>query len=343
MDIRNVYLAAGTTLLATLAGLWIAAYATVPNPQLVTQGGGFIVFDPEMGMAPRPSAHTRRIDGPTPNRPELVYDIYTDDRGARVDGPGERSPERIDLMTIGCSFTWGHPIDNPDTYAARLHRELGMKVSNFAMSAYGTTQSLQMLKRNRSLAPKLVVYGFITAHLDRNVTACAPAYHPFCLDVSHVAWDEAGQPRLEPPFSDGVRRFQQHLDGDYVNPAIWLTHGIDVIFGRLVRAWYYSRIPDHAKREQAMAFLMRGMERTVAEMGSQLLVIYIPLNFEPAPPELARIIGKTRLLDLAPAFERHRAAGGPPLYVIDDGHPNPAAHALIAREIAEYIRREKLL
>jgi hypothetical protein len=343
MDFRNASLAAGTTLLAMIGGIWVAAYLTVPNPQLVTEGGGFVVFDPEIGMVPRPSAHTRRIDGPTDRRPSLIYDIYTDDRGARVDGPGQHRPDRVDLMTIGCSFTWGHPIDNADTYAARLRRELGVSVSNFAMVGYGTTQSLQMLRRHRDLAPKLVIYGFITAHLDRNVTACAPSYHPFCLDVSHVAWDETGRPRVEPPFSNGVRRFQEHLDRDYLNPAIWLTHGVDVIFGRLEQTWYYDRIPDNTRREQAQAFLLREMERTVADMGSELLVVYIPTNFEPPPPELARVIGKTRLLDLTPSFERHRAAGGPPLYVVDDGHPTPAAHAIIADEIARYIKRERLL
>lgn len=343
MDLRNVSLAAGTTLLALLAGLWVAAYLTVPNPKLVTEGGGFVVFDPEIGMVPRPNGHTRRIDGPTDNRPSLIYDIYTDDRGARVDGPGQRSPGRVEIVTIGCSFTWGHPIDNADTYPARLRRELGVSVSNFAMSAYGTTQSLQMLRRNRDLAPKLVIYGFITAHLDRNVIACAPSYHPFCLDVSHVDWNETGQPRIEPPLSNGVRRFQRHLDHDYANPVDWLVHGVDVVFGRMEQAWYHNRIPGDTKREEAMAFLLRNVERTVADMGSELLVVYIPMNFAPPPPELARVIGKTRLLDLTQSFVRHQASGGPPLYVVDDGHPNPAAHAIIADEIVRYIRRERPL
>jgi hypothetical protein len=342
MDLRNVALAAGSTVLAALVGLWIAAYATVPNPQLVTQGSGFVAFDPEIGMVPKPNARTHRIDGPTPNRGPLVYDIYTDDRGARVDTPGQKSPSNVDMMVIGCSFTFGHPIQNPDTYAAHLRRDLGVSVSNFALVGYGTTQSLQMLKRNRDLKPKLVVYGFITAHLDRNVMACAPSYHPFCLDVSHVAWDEAGKPRLEPPRSDGVSRAQEHLDRDYYNPAIWLTHGVDVIQGRLEKSWDDDHFPTMARREEAFAFQLHDMQRTVADMGAQLLVVYIPWRYEPAPPELARAIGKTRLLDLTLAFERHRDAGEQ-LYVVDDGHPNEAAHAIIADEIERYTRREGLL
>jgi hypothetical protein len=314
----------------------------VPNPQQVTEGGGFATFDPEIGMVPKPNAKTHRVDGPTANRGPLAYDVYTDDRGARVDGAGQKSPDRIDMMVIGCSFTFGHPIQNPDTYAARLRRGLGVSVSNFALPGYGTTQSLLMLKRNRDLKPKLVVYGFITAHLDRNVLACAPSYHPFCLDVSHVAWDAAGKPRVAPAWSDGVRRAQQHVDGWSYNPVTWLTHGIDVIRGRLEKSWDDGHFPTPARREEAFAFELHDMQHSVADMGAELIVVYIPWRYEPAPPELIRAIGKTRLLDLTSAFERHRAAGEE-LYVVDDGHPNAAAHAIIAEEIERYIRRERLL
>ena len=90
-------------------------------------------FDPEIGIVPKPNARTHRIDGPTPNRGPLVYDIYTDDRGARVDTPGQNSPGNVDMMVIGCSFTFGHPIQNPDTYldltsAFERHRDAGEKV-----------------------------------------------------------------------------------------------------------------------------------------------------------------------------------------------------------------------
>ena len=85
------------------------------------------------------------------------------------------------------------------------------------------------------------------------------------------------------------------------------------------------------------------MQRTVAEMGAELLVVFIPTAYEPAPPELARYIGKTRLIDMTPIFERHRKDGGAPLYIVDDGHPNPLAHKLIAAEIERYVRETKLL
>ena len=92
-----------------------------------------------------------------------------------------------------------------------------------------------------------------------------------------------------------------------------------------------------------MSFLLREMERTAAEMGAQLLVVYLPTNYWGPPAGLARVIGNIRLLDLTESFQRNKEAGGPNPYIVGDGHPSAAGNALIAGEIAKYIRREGLL
>ena len=95
------------------------------------------------------------------------------------------------------------------------------------------------------------------------------------------------------------------------------------------------------------AFLLREMERSVAEAGSQVLVVFIPTNYWAPSPAMARMIdeigGKMRFLDLTDRFKRNREEGGPNVYIVGDGHPSAAAHAIIAEEIAKYVRREKLL
>src|SRR4029453_6494169 len=111
------------------------------------------------------------------------------------------------------------------------------------------------------LRPRLVVYGIIAHHFERNVSPCAPSYYEFCLDVSHVAWDPAGPPSLAPPLSDGVRRLQVHQSGDYLSPLSWLTHGADVIFGRLFYAWSRYREPDDARKAEGGDFLLGRMNR----------------------------------------------------------------------------------
>ena len=221
------------TIASLLLGIEVAAYLTVPGIAMASEGDALVIFDPEIGAVANPSSHNRRIYPAIKDRKAFTFDVYTNERGARVDGPGERSPARVDILTIGDSFTWGYHLENPQTYASTLGRKLEASVSNLAMASYGGTQSLQVLRRNRDLAPKLIVYGMIAHHFERNVMPCAPSYYPFCFDVSHIASDEQGKPRIAPPWSNGVRRLQQQLSGDYGNPASWLMHGIDVIQGRI--------------------------------------------------------------------------------------------------------------
>lgn len=345
--VKSLVLALASTTVALLIGIEVTAYLTVWPPAMSTVGDGIVIYDPEIGLVSRPRAHTRHIYPAIAERATFEFDIYTDDRGARVDGPGQPSAARYDIITVGDSFTWAYALANQDSYAARLGRELGASIANFALASYGTTQSLQVLERNLDLRPRLVVYGIIAHHFERNVWPCGPSYYEFCLDVSHVSWDDADQPYIALPFSNGVRRMQVHQNGDYGTPLRWLTHGADVIFGRLSYAWSRSREPDDARKAEAVQFLLQRMNRMAVAAGSQLLVVFLPTNYYGPPTALPGIIDKVgegiRYLDLASAFERNRREGGPNPYIVGDGHPSGAGHALIAAEIAKYVRKEGLL
>ena len=331
-----------STAASVLVGIAITSYLTIPRIPLLSEGDGLLVFDSEIGATANPSSHARRIYPAVADRQPFAFDVYTDNRGARVDGPGQHSPERVDVLVIGDSFTWGYALANQETFARHLARELDTSVSNFAMAAYGTTQSLQMTRRNSDLKPKLIVYGIIAHHLERNVSPCLPSYYPFCFSASHVAWNDAGKPSIAPPSSNGVRRFQQHLAGDFLDPVTWLTHGVDVIRGRIEYGRAVYGMPTEEKKEEALGFLLREMQRSADEMGAELLVVYLPTNYYSAPDSLQRIVGDTRLLDLTEAFQREKAKGAN-LYIVGDGHPNQAAHELISREIAKYVRDNGLL
>jgi hypothetical protein len=344
---KNLLLVLVSTTAALLIGIWVAAYLTVWTPAMSSVGPGIALYDPEIGLVPRPSAHNHLIFPAIADRSHFEFDIYTDDRGARVDGPGQASAPRYDILTVGDSFTWGFALENKDTYAARLRRELGASVANLAMASYGTTQSLQLLERNLELRPRLVVYGIIAHHFERNVSPCAPSYYVFCLDVSHVAWSDDDKPYIAPPFSNGVRRLRVHQSGDYHSPLRWLTHGADVILGRLYETWSQYREPDDARKAQAVRFLLRRMNQIVTASGAQLLVVFLPTNYYGPPAPLPGIIAEIgdgiRYLDLTDAFARNKKKGGPNPYIVGDGHPSLAGHALIADGIARYVRREGLL
>lgn len=344
----NFLLAVGTTTVCLFLGIWVSAYLTVwPAPQS-SEGDALVLFDPEIGMAPNRNAHTRRVYPSVPRRPApLIFDVYTDDRGSRVDGPGIRNPSRGGLMVIGGSVSWGYALRNSVTYARRLARTLDTSVVNLSGPGFGSVQALQMLRRNRDLAPKIVIYGIIAHHYERNVSACAPSDYPFCLDVSHVAWDKAGEPFIAPPASNGVRRIEQHVKRAGFDPMRWLVHGLDVIYGRVTYGIAVRTEPLQANKDEALAFILRKMERVVAGVGGHLVVVYVPTNYwasQPSLPVIAKEIGgRLHYLDLTERFKRNRAQGGPEVYIRNDGHPTAAAHAIMAEEIEALIRRENLL
>lgn len=333
------------------AGIGIASYWTIPRAPMQVSGDAVIAFDSEIGFVPRPRSISRRTDVDAQGATIVSYNLFNDPRGARVSWPGEQSPARPDILIVGDSFAWGHGVENQDTFASRVASELGVPVTNISMGSYGTTHALQMLQRNRDLAPKLVIYPFITDHLERNVMPCARSYYPFCLDTSHVAWDGEGRAQIAPPWSNGARRVQLQViaDTSWLDPVTWFVHGLDVAYGRVLAAIGTATAAraDGAKREQALEFLLAEMAKTAKSMGSRLMVVYLPQAANDTRAEqLFRSTAKLNLpiLDLSPAYQTYRARpDARPLFIPKDGHPTVEAHALIASEIAAFIRQHGLL
>jgi hypothetical protein len=323
----------------------LLAYSTAPDVDVRYEGDNLIAYDPEIGFVARPNGVARRTDPATGKRGQLSYSVYTDDRGARVSTPGSRSLAHVNFVTIGDSLSWGHGVEAEQTYTDVLAQRSGLTAENFSVASFGTVQSLQTIKRNLDLAPKLVIYGFMVDHLRRNVVPCAPSYYPFCLDASHVAWDGDGHPRIAPPATDGVRRLYAHIKPQHRDPLTWLSHGADVIVGRAIRRWGEVRQGDDRKREEALTFLLAEMNLAVEAGGAKLLVLYIPINYDAAPPALLRPVNTLELplLDMTDIFRRSRDAGGPGPYIPDDGHLSVAGHAVVADAVAEFADRHHLL
>ncbi|HEU0107849.1 MAG TPA: hypothetical protein VFT38_16830 [Vicinamibacteria bacterium] len=289
-------------------------------------------------------------------RAGLAYHVFTSDRRARVSRRGERTPPEVSLLTVGDSFSWGHGVENEDTYTARLARRWGMPAANLAFSAYGTVQSLQMLQRSLDLRPRLVVYGFIADHMKRNVSPCAPAYGPLCLPFSYVGTDERGQPVIRRPdpglFAMNRRFWDEFFFAKSVGPRQVLV-AAETEAARLTRTPRPEAPDDPATRERILERLLGDMARAAGSVGARLIVVNIPY-FERGGTSLMPVPLKDALghlgepnvsvLDLAPTVERYYANASAPLLRFDrDRHPSPAGHALIAEAIDGFVRDQGLL
>lgn len=332
---------------AVLAGIGILAYWTMPASTFVLQGEPLIAYDPEIGFVPYPNTKTRRTDIDRNGKQVVSYRLFNDRRGARVTQPGAAAPAHPDILFIGDSLTWGHGVENEETFANRVPLALGVTGANLSMGSFGTTQSLQMLRRNLDLSPRLIVYSFIDDHLARNTLPCARSYYPFCLDLSHVVFGADGSPQIAPPRSNGVIRneLQGRADHGWLDPLTWIVHGADVVYGRILWSEGNKTLLDRPRQNQALEFLLAEMAKTAQSIGATLLLVYIPTGAQ-MPEVLANSASKLGipLLDLWPAYRAQEATpGAPSLTIPNDGHPSAAGHALIASEIASFVRRKGLL
>jgi len=324
---------------AFIVGLGWISYWSMPSFPIRVEGSSVISYDPEMGFVPTPNSSTLRTDSPG-----LSYHIYTDRRGARVSYPGEQSADKLDALFIGDSFTWGVGIEAEDTYAALVAQRLHLISANLAMGSFGTTQSLQMLRRNLDSRPRTVIYPIITDHWRRNVSACAPAYYPFCLDTSYVSLDASGSPEIRPPKTNGVRRadLQIQYERNGLAPVQWAVHGGDVILGRILSRAAIAAAADPHLRAAAMDFLLSEMAKTTQAIGASLVVVFIPAGGEtsPAPEQLSRLSHQLgfRFLDVTQSI---RASSTPAALYLPDGHPNSAGDALIAQDIVNLLSNQK--
>src|ERR1035437_8508029 len=169
---------------------------TGPRLPFHLTGGPLIAFDDEIGYVPRPNSDNGFYHPDSNSR----YHSFTDRLGARVNRIGDQTPGRVDVMILGCSFTWGLGVKNEDTYAQQLQQLLGVTTVNLAMGGYSSIQSLQRLRCNVDLQPKVVIYGFIQAHLARNVSACAPGLPAFCITQPYFE-KKGGTGHISPPHS----------------------------------------------------------------------------------------------------------------------------------------------
>ena len=333
---------------ALLLGFYVYRIGKIPRYPIRVAGSPFMQRDPEIGYVPVPHGDTaiQHLDS------GAAYHVTNDRFGARVNRPGDETPARVDLMTLGCSFTWGFGVRNEDTYAQRLGMSLGVSTANFAMAGYGSIQSLQMLRRHRELRPRTVIYGVIDVHLNRNVSACAPSFAPFCVPTPYFEADGSGG-RIHPPLAgvvgfDSIRREivtqETRRPRDLLVAALWAMRADLVHYTRGGRRHDASA----EAMNDSIRFAIGQMADTTREIGADLIVVYMPYvvaggSLAPPPAALAKAVSEAhvRIVDVTPTFTAYLAQHPGTLLGLTarDGHPNRIGHQLIAEQIAASIQR----
>jgi len=101
----------------------------------------------------------------------------TDSLGARKD---PHQYERLIAATYGDSFTFGHEINNDETWQSTAASQLGGAILNFGVGAYGILQAVMRAEDHlrAGLVAPATVLGIYENNLDRTVMAFRPFKYP---------------------------------------------------------------------------------------------------------------------------------------------------------------------
>jgi hypothetical protein len=261
----------------------------------------------------------------------------------------ERTPGTVRVLCLGDSLTFGKGVALADTYPKQLEvllngpAERRYEVINAGVSAYDTWQEVGYLREHGSrFEPDLVIVGFYA-----NDVVPRPRRHPASLQQarpgggSHeVMWSRADR------------------------AIYWLKRSRTLLLLRERGGQLWNRIrPSAEVRHQAS--LLHGTPDELAEAGWRevessfgelaalaarhrfdVLVVFFPMadqllgdhpraSYPTRAKEIAARHGLPTL-DLLPAFAREFSGFGS-LFIEWDGHPNPRAFAIAAREIRNHV------
>jgi hypothetical protein len=271
--------------------------------------------------------------------------------------PNDYQPGRGDIAVFGDSYVESLMNDYRDTLSGRLHTQLAREVLNFGMSGAEMPDYLGTAELvGREFSPEWGVF-LITAGDFTHGFKAAPGY---------FEWDAGRYPpiRLVPELhrstlskflrTVGLVRYVRGNLSFRASEVVKLRRGADHVAG-IARCEDEVLSKEDEELLQAFARLLPGAlrvrpERVILVFDADRKAIYAGM-----PPgkvrgcrtrallanvrlaELARAVGM-RVIDIEPVFRRHFEAGLGPLDRSPlDAHWNPAAHALVAGEVARVI------
>ena len=301
-------------------------------------GDSFIQEDRTIGYSQRPNIEMQHVTPP-------IYTVYTDNLGGRASHKGVVVPSSVDILGIGCSFAWGHGVDDQSTYLKLLGRDLHLTVFNAALASYGMTSALLSLEKHLSLKPKVVIYGFIDDHIARSLHPCAPCATPFCRPTAYVSFDVAGKPYIHPPgiscpgyFSYLHDVFMEHPFG--FGDVVWAMRRDLMIFLGQNAASINARFNTTAQdiQKKAVEFLLDRMVVRCRQIGAKLVIVYLPDagSMTPPPVPLAQALAKYSrapdvfFTDASYAYRSWAGKYGESALKasVSDSHPSEQAHFL---------------
>lgn len=252
-----------------------------------------------------------------------------DAQGRRVTPASDGSP-RADILLFGCSFTFGHGLEDTETWPWKLGKLLGpaWRISNYAYNGFGPQQMLTRLEEGMVEEPsapeRAALFLAIEHHIRRNAG----------LSYTHsVRYALRADGRLERDgFTSGPPYAILFLLPKYFNGSQLVRQISNFVTEYLVKQHHDEFLKTYLAILEESARLLREKYK------ASLTVLLWP-DVEYIEPELRqRGIATLRARDLLPDWDNTKGAA----YKIHpewEGHPNAKAASELAEGLAAYFRQ----
>lgn len=242
---------------------------------------------------------------------------------------------RKEVVLIGGSFTQGAGVSDEETFAHHLQILLPKhKILNFGQAGYSTIQSFLLL--NRILKPNdkksVVIYGFITHHLRRNVARGE------WLEILQKSTNTGFTRKPSIPFGVIDKRDNLIIKPRTSYLTLPLREKSSLI--TVVEKVYMKQTTRYRKKYQKKVFLKTVLEmRAIAKKNNnEFIVVNLGLDKKDQDDFLIEMSKKNKLnyLDCrTPDFE--------PFKLKNEYHPNNVGHKHFSKCISNFLSNKLLL
>jgi hypothetical protein len=246
--------------------------------------------------------------------------------------PYSKDPDKVRILTLGDSFTFGHEVSDSETYSYYLQEMIPQtEIINLGVHGYGHDQMLILLKEEGiKYEPDIIILGFLTMDMSRNLLNFRDYAKPkFVVDNKEL--------RLK---NSPVPSPQEIIKWDWIRPRI-----VDML--SIIRHVFRHLSGLQEKREEEITTaLLTEIIKLADSIHAIPIVAYLPARDE-ISVDTALMPGEKYLLAMCQTNDRVRCFSTRPYFAEKMtkgvtfkkgyGHWGPAGHLAVAEAIKRYL------
>jgi hypothetical protein len=255
------------------------------------------------------------------------------------------------ILAVGCSFTFGYPVEGEETFSYLTGKGIDLPVYNFGVCSYSYASVLLQLEDLKKkgvldkLKPTITILGAGNWLINRSKKPFVPAVL-FRLGYAYIGLQRDQLKIIQPPEYYSIKHLYYLVDVYFRGNS----RKVDLTFGRYLRLLWFSRRIIAAERarknfvkakvstHQLYHFVLSGIKERMSKYNSKLVVLWMPRIANKIEPGLAAAVKGFKNVILVDGLEALKENNVEPKHYYNR-HPLKKAHAAYAQALIERISK----